>query len=145
MESPHLDWCAHTFMAQRYRYLLLTNTHSFLSVVTTAKGVTSEDTLIRAALAALRDYLVASGRGFAFERLIAPQAGEVRFARIPDRRVLGTMNELIFLATGDLIEGGCSAAETSDRLNRVPLSALWRRGETSSAGPAFDLMPPRLE
>jgi hypothetical protein len=43
-----------------------------------------------------------------------------------------------------MIEGGLSPSETSDKVNEVPLSALWNRGDTIAPGDTFDRMPPRL-
>ncbi len=144
IESLHTDWCAHTFTAQRYRYIILTNTYSFLSVVMSGTGMTSGDAFTRAAFAVIRDYLVASGRSVAFERWMRPEMTEARFARIPDRRIMGTINELVFQATVHLVEGGLSLIDTSDRLKEVPLSALWNRGDTIAPGPTFDRMPAQL-
>lgn len=144
VEKAHVDWCAHTFTAQRFRYTILTNTHSFLSVVMRGSGIGDENDFIRATIGALREYLVSSDRRRVWEQLMEPAAGEVRFARIPDRRVMGTINELVFQATVELIEGGLSPHETSDRLNQVPLSALWNRGPTISPGETFDAMPASL-
>jgi hypothetical protein len=143
-ESLHTDWCAHTFTAQRYRYIILTNTHSFLSMVMSGSGISSGHAFTRAAFAAIRDYLVGSGRSVVFEQSIRPAMTEARFARIPDRRIMGTINELVFQATLELVEGRLSPIDASERLNDIPLSALWNRGDTIAPGPTFDRMPARL-
>jgi hypothetical protein len=141
VETPHCDWCAHTFTAQRFRYIILTNTHSFFSVIMSSRGVTTEAAFIRSALGSIGRHLVESGRGSVFERVIAPQANEVQFASIPNRAVLGTITELVFLAQVDLVEGGLSATEVSSRLNEMPLSVLWKRGATIMPRETFDAMP----
>jgi hypothetical protein len=143
VESLYTDWCAHSFTARRCRHIILTNTYSFLSVVMAARGITSEDAFIRSAGEAIRDYLVQSGRSSAFDRFMAAETTEARFSRIPDRRVLGTINELVFLAADYLAAENVSLFKISEYLNTVPLSALWNRGDTSSPGPTFDRMPPR--
>ncbi|MDO8544071.1 MAG: hypothetical protein Q7S40_26825 [Opitutaceae bacterium] len=142
--APHADWSAHTFTVNRFRYIILTNSYSLLSVVLHGSGITSDDTFIRASLAGLRDYMDRSGRAFAYETFIAPAAAAVRFARIPDRRIMGSINELVFLATVDLVEGGLAPAEVTERLSRVPMSMLWRRSDASSPDLAFDQMPRAL-
>ena len=144
VELPYTDWCAHTFTAQRYRYVILTNTFSLLSVVAPGTGLTTEDAFVRHAISAIREYLRASQRTSALERLVGPAGDEVRLARLSDRAVMGSMNELIYLAKLDLIEGGLSPAETSERLNEVPLSMLWKRGGAPHPGPVFDSMPADL-
>lgn len=141
VQAPHTDWCAHIFMAQRFRYIILANTYSLLSVVVSAKGVNDENEFIRSSLSSIREYIRDSGREFVLEHFVGPASGEVRFARLSDRAVLGSINELIFLAKCELIEGGCSSVETSHRLNEVPMSILWKRGSGSHPGAAFDQMP----
>lgn len=144
MQAPHADWCAHVFTAQRFRYVILTNTYSLLSVVMSAKGMNDENEFIRSSLSSIREYLRDSGREFALERFVGPAAGEVQFARLSDRAVLGSINELVFLAKCELIEGGLSSFETSHRLNEVPMSVLWKRGAGGHPGAAFDQMPRHL-
>lgn len=141
VQTPHTDWCAHVFTAQRHRYLILTNTHSLLSVVTSGKGITTEGAFVRHSLAAIAEYFRSSGRQFVLDRLIAPAAAEVQLARLSDRAVMGSINELIFQAKLELIEGQLSASETSERLNEVPLSMLWKRRAGSCPTSAFDQMP----
>lgn len=144
VETLHADWCAHGFTAQRYRYLILTNTHSLFSVVTHATGVNSQDAFIRHALAAISERLRESGRAAMIERYIGPASAEVRLARLTDRAVMGSINELIFLAKCDLIEGGLSPAEVSGRLNEVPCSMLWKRKGPGHPNGVFDAMLPTL-
>jgi len=54
--DPYCYWCAHDFSANRARYLLLTNTHSFLSVAVPGSGLTSETAFIRASVNAIQRY-----------------------------------------------------------------------------------------
>jgi hypothetical protein len=140
VREKHTDWCAHGFTANRHRYLILTNTYSLLSVVTHARGLTTEGAFISHGLSAIRHYLHDSGRQFALERFVIPAEAEVRLVRLADRAVLGSINELIFLAKCHLIEGGLSPAETSHRLGEVPMSLLWKRGPATPAD-TFDQMP----
>lgn len=140
MVDPYCDWCAHGFSANRARYLLLTNTYSFLSVVIPGSGITSEAAFIRASVAAIQHYLSESGRTQVFETYVAPHTSSIRWAKVPDRSVLGTMNELIYLAQCHLIEGGLPPLMVSERLNGVPLSVLWKRGKTFAPGKTFDAL-----
>ncbi len=140
IEDPYRDWCAHSFTAGRRRYLLLTNTYSFLSVVFSGAGLTSEAAFIRATVGALQRYLQESGRGDVFENFIGPHTDSIRWAKVPDRSVLGTMNELVFQAELYLTEMVIPLQSVSDRLNQVPLSVLWKRGNTSAPDRTFDAL-----
>lgn len=117
------DWCAHEFLVSRRRYLIFCNTASLYPVVTEARGVTDEDTLVRRWQAALRLNLADGPHAFAYERWIAPCGAEVQWAPIPDRSVLGSINELIFAAKLGLRDG-MSPVELSGWLARTPLSVL---------------------
>ena len=117
------DWCAHEFLVSRRRYLIFCNTASLYPVVTEARGVTDDDTLVRRLLAALRLNLADGPLGFAYERWIAPGGAEVQWAPIPDRPALGSINELVFAAKWGLIDGK-SPAELSGWLAQTPLSVL---------------------
>jgi hypothetical protein len=90
------DWCAHDFMVGRYRHLFFFNTASIYPVVTYARGVTDESSLIQRLIETLKLNLVGSDVGFQYDRWIAPELAEVQFAPIPDRSTLGAMNDLIF-------------------------------------------------
>ncbi len=141
--NPFTDWCAHGFTAQRHRYVILTNTRSLFSVVTHGAGYTSEDAFIRRAVEAIRETLRDSGRDFAWERHIAPATMAVRFARLTDRRVMGSMNDLIYMARVHLEGRDISPMELSARMNETPLSLLWKRGTAGSPDRAFDEMTQR--
>jgi phosphoribosyl-ATP pyrophosphohydrolase len=122
------------------RVEILTNTHSLFSVVTHGAGLTSEAAFIRRALEAIREKLRESGREFAWERQIEPAVMSVRFARLADRRVMGSMNDLIYMAKVYMEDRDMSPRELSARLNETPLSLLWKRGPAGSPERAFDQM-----
>ena len=138
--APFADWCAHGFTADRYLYVIVTNTHSLFSVVTHGTGITSEDSFLQRALSAMREVLGDSGRIFAWEQHIAPATSSVQFAKYTDRRVMGSMNDLIYLAKNYLIDRDLSPIELSAKLNKTPMSYLWKRGSASSPDRAFDQM-----
>ncbi len=60
---------------------------------------------------------------FAYERWIAPGGAEVQWAPIPDRMVLGSINDLIFAAKYGLVNGK-SPADLSGWLAETPISVL---------------------
>jgi Domain of unknown function (DUF6933) len=132
--NPAADWCCHRFTADRCGYLLITNAPTFLSVVLRAQGLGDESAFISGVLAGLREYLRSAGHEFAFAQLIAPETSEVVFRPVGDRRILGVMNDFIFMAKLYLTD--LSPSETSDRLNECPVSPL--RGKFPR-----DVFPPR--
>ena len=117
------DWCAHEFLVSRRRYLIFCNTASLYPVVTEARGVTDQDALVKCLMTALRLNLADGPHAYAYERWIAPGGTEVQWAPIPDRSVLGSINDLIFAAKWGLVDGK-SPAELSGWLARTPLSVL---------------------
>ncbi len=132
---PFADWCVHRFRAERFDYLVFVNSVSLLSVLTPARGVTDERSLIERLVASLREYCRASGRDFQFEQLIAPETGSVEFAPIGGRPLLSSINELVFQAGYHLAHGD-SPMEVSDRLNEVPMKFVGM----NSPGRAFAAM-----
>lgn len=59
-----------------------------------------------------------------FERLVVPEMARVSFSKSLNRAVVGSMNELVFHAKLDLIEGELSPYEVSFRLNMMPMGYL---------------------
>jgi hypothetical protein len=120
--NPFSDWCCHWFTVDRYRYLMVTNAPTFFSVVLRSQGMSDEPAFITGMLSGLREYLQQAGHEFAFAQLIAPESAAVLFRPVSDRRILGVMNEFIFMAKCYLDE--LSPVETSDRLNDCPVGPL---------------------
>ncbi len=132
---PFADWCVHRFRAERFEYLVFVNTVSLLSVVTPARGVTDEGSLIERLVVSLREYCRFSGREFLFEQLIAPETGSVEFAPIGGRPLLSSINELVFHAGYHLAHGDSPTA-ASERLNEIPM----KFAKMNSPGRAFAAM-----
>jgi hypothetical protein len=122
-ENPFADWSAHRFFASRTPYVLFTNTRSFYSTVFSS-GVPNDHRLIERSMAALREFMEAVGQAFAFHQFVAPASGTVFFAKALDRRVTGTMNDLVNLATHWLIETELSPFDVGFKINESPYSAL---------------------
>lgn len=120
--NPCADWCCHGFTVDRYRYLLVTNAPTFFSVVLRAQGMGNESVFITGVISGLREYLRQAGHEFAFVQLIAPESAGVVFRPVGDRRILGVMNEFIFMAKCYLDD--LSPFGTSDRLNDCPVGPL---------------------
>ena len=115
------DWCVHEFRDGRQRHLMFCNTASLFPIVLPGRGVTDANALIRRFL---------EGAWLAFEgtelelhrqRWIEPEAGAVQWAPIPDKVVLSSVNELIFMARHGMDK---SPAELAWWLAQTPMKAL---------------------
>ncbi len=120
MRNRAADWCAHEFWFSRRRYLMFCNTASLLPVVTEARRVTDDASLVARVVATLRLNLAGGPYAFVYERCIAPNTMSAQWASVPNRSVLGAMNELIFMAKFGL-EDGLSPIELSPWLAETPL------------------------
>jgi len=123
-QNPFVDWTAHLFTAERAQYIIVTNTASLYSLVMYGRGITDDNELVQSALSFMRNVMIDNGCEFIFRRLIAPHATRVSFSKATDRRVIGSMNELIFEAKLFLVERQLSPFETSRQINETPMSYL---------------------
>ena len=123
-ENPYADWSAHLFTADRAQYIIVTNTRALYSVVTFGKGITDGGQFIDRALSCLREFMEDDGQSFVYQRLIAPTAASVKFAKALDRSTVGSINELVKFATFYLEDGETSPYQVGFKLNDVLLSAL---------------------
>lgn len=118
------DWCAHEFRARRFKYLIFVNTASLYPVVTFARGVTDDHELITRLVETLKLNFEGTELEFQYQRRIAPELAEVQWAPIPDRSIMGSMNELIAMAKDHLEERDEAPVELGRWLGQSPLSAL---------------------
>ena len=125
-ETPLADWSAQVFVVARKQYVLLSNTKTLFSTVMRGDGIPSEGAFVERAMTGTRALLQAEGQMNAYERSIAPATSSVRFAKSLDRRVTGSMNELVHHATACLKECELSQCEVGLGLNDILLSMLAR-------------------
>jgi hypothetical protein len=97
-ENPLCDWAIHLFRSQRHQYLLAVNTTSLFPVVLRGRGITSQASFLKVFLPALREQHRVAGLEEGFERLIGCSLQPVRWSKVGNRRVTGSMNEIIALA-----------------------------------------------
>jgi hypothetical protein len=116
------DWTAHLFTADRVQYILVLNTASLYSVLSYARGVTDDSAFINHTLGTMADFMNDDGFQFHFRRFIAPAAKEVQFSKLSDRRIIGSMNELVRIAKIHLTERQLSPYDASQLLNEVPMA-----------------------
>ncbi|MCM2274806.1 MAG: hypothetical protein NDI75_08460 [Candidatus Didemnitutus sp.] len=115
------DWCVHEFRDRGCRYLIFCNTASLYPLVTSARVVDDESTLIKRGIETMRRNFAGTELEFQFQRWIVPEVSEVQWAPIPGRAVLGSINELICLAHADSAK---SPVELSSWLAQAPLKVL---------------------
>ena len=72
----------------------------------------------------IREFMEDDGQVFAYQRFIAPASQSITFAKSLNRRVTGSMNDLIKFAKHWLTEGDLSPHDVGFKLNDVLLSAL---------------------
>lgn len=88
------------------------------------KSVTNERAFVEQGLRALREYMALDGCVNLFDAHIAPHTSSIRICKAGERRVLGSMNDLIYQAKGYLLEVGLPLQLVNMRLNETPLSML---------------------
>ena len=118
------DWCAHEFRVGRYRYLIFCNTATLYPVVCHARGVADDHSLIERLAETLRLNLTGADLAHQFKQRIAPELAAVQWAPIPDRSILGSINEMIYMTTVALVEENKAPEELSRWLAETPMSAL---------------------
>ena len=123
-KNPFVDWCAHLFTAERVQYVIMTNTPSLYSMVMFGRGITDDNQFLKRALSYMGEFMTDDGYEFVFHRLIVPRTGRISFSKVGNRRVLGSINDLVLQAKFHLIEGELSPFDASFRLNETPMSFL---------------------
>lgn len=123
-KNPFIDWTAHLFRAERVQYIIVTNTASLYSLVMHGRGITDDNEFIQKTLSYIREFMTDDGCEFIYRRLIAPHTARVSFSKATNRRVIGSMNELIFESKLYLSERQLSPFETSRQVNETLMSYL---------------------
>lgn len=123
-KNPYADWTAHLFRADRVQYIFLTNTASLYSIILRGRGISDPKWFLTQGLSRMRQYMREQGDGDLFHRFIEPETQEVSFSKTGDRRVTGSMNDLIHMAKFHLIEGKDNLSNTCVAVNKTPMSSL---------------------
>ena len=119
-----LDWNAHLFTVQRIQYIILTNTESLYSMVLLGRGITNDKNFIQETLSCMEEFMIIDRNKVIYDNFIEPESKIMYFSKIIGRRVLGSMNDLIFQAKVYLNEGQKSPFDVSFMLNKTPMSYL---------------------
>jgi hypothetical protein len=121
--SRTADWCAHSFTFRRRRWLAFFNTASLYPVFAHAQGVNDGETLARR-LAGMGIQVLRQNGHFEQAKRLESEMDAVQWAPIPDRTVLGSINELIYLAESWLDDSDLTPTTLSLKLGQIPMSAL---------------------
>lgn len=123
-ENPYADWSCHLFTADRTQYILLTNTASLYSCVLYGRGIANDSRFIDRALSGIREFMEDDGQAFVYQKFIAPASAKVSFAKALNRKVTGSINELVMAATYSLDSGEVAPHDVGFSLNDLLLSAI---------------------
>jgi hypothetical protein len=96
--NPFTDWTANLFTVQRVQYVITTNTQSLYSIVMFGRGITDDNLYLKRVLSEMRGLMEDDGNEFLYQRLVMPHTGRVLFSKTGDKRVLGSINELVIQA-----------------------------------------------
>jgi hypothetical protein len=141
-ENPYADWSCHLFTADRTQYIIMSNTASLYSCVMYGKGITDDSRFIERALSTIREFMEDDGQAFVYQRFIAPSSSTVSFAKALNRKVTGSMNELVMAATHSLESGEVAPHDVGFYLNDFLLSAIATKEDRGYGRPkdAFKLL-----
>ena len=141
LHENHLrDWSAQCFRAGRVQYVLLSNTTSLYSTVFPARGITNSGRLFEAAVCGLRECLEDDGLHTLGEQILALDRHSVQFSKSLNRRVTGSMNDLIRHAKFQIADRLRYPREAAALLNTIPFSALGHRKPREALAAAADLV-----
>jgi hypothetical protein len=123
-EDPWVDWSAQEFVFQKRSLILLFNTRSFYSVLSSAKDIDDMHSLSVHILATLRDYLKKDGFAEMVEKHLKPATQAMVFAKPLSRSVTASMADQMNRAKWKMEKAKISLAGISHLLNDVPLKSL---------------------
>ena len=121
--SRAADWCAHTFQMGDEAWLVFCNTASVYPVFAGAAGVTDGDSLVRR-LAGMVLPVLKQNRFSRQAKIFEREITEIQWAPIPDRAVLSSISELIWLADARFDDADLTPAKLSRALGITPMSTI---------------------
>ncbi len=127
-ENPYADWSCHLFTVDRTQYILLTNTASFYSCVMYGKGIADDSRLIERTLRTIREFMEADGQAFFYQKFIALSSETVSFSKSLNRKVVGTINELVMVAMDSIRAGEMAPSQVGFNLNDLLFTAIGTKG-----------------
>jgi len=123
-QNPFIDWTAHLFRVEGVQYIIVTNTAALYSLVMYGRGITDDNKFIRRTLSFMAELMAKDGYEFFYRQMIEPHTARVSFSKATDRRVLGSMNDLIVRADYYITERQMLPFDVSIQINETPKSHL---------------------
>lgn len=123
-DEPTLDWSTQSFVVGRTQFILISNTKSLYSCVIPSKGVASTKHLLTQFHQSVPHQLNKDDLGKAAAKLMSIKLEDVQFAKSLNRSVIGSMNELIVMATTVMSIRTVTLPELNDELNDQLLTIL---------------------
>lgn len=125
--NPFADWSSHVFAVGRSEYILSTNTATLYSVIYEARGIKGETAFRSNMLAQLRAAMIDDGFEFHYKRLIDVESDTVSYSKAFSRSVIGSMNDMVEMATFSIEVQRKTLTETFQVLNGTTFSVLERK------------------
>ena len=123
-DDPLTDWTANLFVADRSQYIIVTNSATLYSVIFPGRGITKPEHFIERTYEALVRQMIQDGCGALFKERIIPAGNEVVFSKTGDRKVMGSINDLVRCAKAHIEYGEDTPEETTAKLIETPMGAL---------------------
>ena len=121
--QPIADSCVRAFKCGKNSYLIFSNTASLFSFVTPQRGVTNAKSLRTTSGTAIHQNLDRTEHGQHHVSAILSTMADCQFSRCHDRAVLGSINDLAWMAESHLACGD-SAKTVMILVNQAPMSQL---------------------
>jgi hypothetical protein len=123
-KNPFTDWSANIFRAERTQYVIVSNTFSLFSVIYYGAGISDDDRFINHSFAVIREICEEIGCSDIYFNFITPFSGHIKFSKIGDRAVNGSIVDLIHMSKHHILYQDLSPDETALKINEVPMSYL---------------------
>jgi len=88
------------------------------------RGVSNEKKLVRQGMSNMEEFMVKDGFEFIFRRQIAPYCRTIILSKVTDKKVLGSIVEMVREAQFWLIERDLSPFEAASKINTTIFSYL---------------------
>lgn len=118
------EWYAHVFRAGRAQYILITHAPSLFSGVLHGAGVTDFDRFMSDFRNQLNSLIAKENLSGSYESYRQTKEKEIVFSNTQDRRILGSMNDMINMSKALSANRELSPHEMSDQINETPFSYI---------------------
>ena len=118
------NWYANLFTFKRTQYILITNEKTLFSFVLAGKGILNNTLFVKKISLQLKQMLEDYNLSFVWEKHFVYEFSTINFSKTTNRKVLGTMNEIIFHAQIILWKKEITLYDLSFELNTLIYSLI---------------------